>query len=160
MKLIALPDIGFSPFNWKWKYDFTDVDDGAGGTTVTKQVFPDGNVGTTAFDAGLAVINTGFNLITAFDASDAAVNSLLIEVGDGGDTDRLLTQTETALDGTEVLFKMMGAVTAPFAYVVADTIDALFTVAGGATPTLGEVNAGAAEVYLHLFDLNRLEIVL
>ena len=159
MKLITLPTHLGAPFTHKFKFDFTDVDDGAGATTLTKQVFPDAAIAVTGFDAGLTVLDTALNLTTAFDATDAAINSLLAEVGDGGDTDRLLTQTELALDGTEVLFKIMGAVTAPYAYPIADTIDVLFTVAGGASPTLGEINAGAAEIYLALFDLNLLELV-
>jgi len=133
---------------------------GAGATTYTVQIFPDKDVNSNGFAAGLAVLNCGFNLPTAFDFSDAAMNSLLIEVGDGNSTARILTQTETAVDGTEILFKGMGAVTIPYAYPISDTIDALFTGAGGGTPTLGETTSGAAEVYLDLFDLNQLELVI
>jgi hypothetical protein len=121
------------------------------GTTGTIALFP--RTGT--FPAGTRVQFAAINLITAFDASDASVNSLLIEVGDGGDTDRLLTQTELAVDGTEVLFK--AAAGNAYAYPVADTVDALFTVAGGASPTLAEINAGEVEIYFQVSDLNDLE---
>lgn len=116
------------------------------GTTGTLAIYP--RTGT--FPAGYTARFAGLELITAFDASDAAINSLLIEVGDGGDTDRLLVQTEIAVDGTEILFRTSAANTQPYAYLVADTIDALFTVAGGASPTLAEINAGEVHLYLHI----------
>lgn len=121
------------------------------GTTGTIALFPR----TSTFPAGTTVELARINLITAFDASDASVNSLLLEVGDGGDTDRLLTQTELAVDGTEVLFKASAGLA--YAYPVADTVDALFTVAGGASPTLAEINAGEVEIYFRVSDLNDLE---
>jgi len=113
------------------------------GTTGTLAIFPK----TGTLPAGTTARFAGLELITAFDASDASVNSLLVEVGDGGDTDRLLTQTEIAVDGTEVLFKTSALM---YQYLVADTIDALFTVAGGASPTLAEINAGEVHLYLHV----------
>jgi hypothetical protein len=110
------------------------------------------------FGAGMFVEVIAHNLITAFDSSaDASINSLLAEVGDGGDTDRLLTQTEVALDGTEVLFKAGTGI--GMAYSVADTVDVTFTVAGGASPTLAEIDSGEMELYLRVFNLNDFEIV-
>ena len=116
------------------------------GTTGTIAIFPK----TGTFPAGTTARFAGLELITAFDASDASINSLLVEVGDGSDTDRLLTQTETAVDGTEILWKTSAASTQPYSYLVADTIDALFTVAGGASPLLNEINAGEVHLYLHI----------
>lgn len=121
------------------------------GTTGTIALFP--RTGT--FPAGTRVQFAAINLITPFDASDASINSLLIEVGDGGDTDRLLTQTQLAVDGTEILFASSAGLA--YAYPVADTVDALFTVAGGASPTLAEINAGEVEIYFRVSDLNDLE---
>jgi hypothetical protein len=155
MNHIRLPDGIGAPFNWKITYDFTDVDNGAGNTTLSSQVFPEG---TGTCPAGTCFLEAGLNLTTAFDASDAAINSLLIEIGDT-DTDRALTQTETAVDGTEILFKVSAASTMPFAFTTADGLDALWTVAGGANPTLAEITSGAAEIYLLVWDLNLLEAV-
>lgn len=130
--------------------DYADVAALGSGTTGTIALFPR----TSTFPAGTVVRFAGINLKTAFDASDASVNSLLIEVGDGGDTDRLLGQTELAVDNTEILFK---ASTGMYAYAAADTVDALFTVAGGASPTLAEITSGEVEIYLHVTDCNDLE---
>ncbi len=116
------------------------------GTTGTIAIFPK----TGTFPAGTTARFAELELITAFDASDSGINSLFVEVGDGSDTDRLLTQTEIAVDGTEILFKASAATTQPYSYLVADTIDALFTVAGGGTPTLAEINAGEVHLYLHV----------
>jgi hypothetical protein len=135
--------------------DAADVAALGSGTTGTLAIFP----ATGTFPAGTTARFAGLNLKTPFDFSDAAINSLLIEVGDGGDTDRLLTQTQTALDGTEILYKVEGAVTQPYAYLVADTIDVLFTVAGGASPTLAETTVGEVEIYLHITSLRRVENV-
>jgi len=108
---------------------------------------------------GLVVLQCALNLITAFDASDASINSLLAEVGDDGDTDRFLSQTECAVDGTEVLAKVMpnSVDTMPYAYLVANAIDIKFTVAGGGSPLLSELTSGEVEVYLQVCDLNQFE---
>jgi len=115
------------------------------------QIFPEsGN-----FVAGTAFRFCGFNLRTAFDASDAAINSLLIELGDGTDPDRVLAQTQIAVDGTEILSATSNLA---YAYPAADTLDAKFTCAGGASPLLSEFTSGEIEIYLHvsvLTDLNR-----
>lgn len=135
--------------------DYADVAALGASTTGTIAILPSSGT----FPAGIRAMMVAVNLITAFDASDASINSLLIEVGDGGDTDRLLTQTELASDGTEVLFKASAASTQPYAYEAADTIDAKFTVAGGGTPTLAEITSGKVEIYLWIDDLNILENV-
>lgn len=135
--------------------DYADVAALGAGTSGTIAIFP--RSGT--FAAGTTFRFAGLNLTTTFDASDTSINSLLIEIGDGSDTDRLLTQTELAVDGTEILFKVEGAVTQPYSYLVADTVDAKFTVAGGASPTLAEITSGQVEIYFHVSDLNDLERV-
>ena len=152
MKLIALSptDARYKLATHKVVITFTDVAALGSGTTGTLALFPF----TGTFPAGTTVRFAGLNLKTAFDASDASINSLLVEVGDGGDTDRLLTQTELAVDGTEVLFKASALM---YSYPIADTVDALFTVAGGASPTLAEITSGEVELYLHITDVNRLE---
>lgn len=125
--------------------DHTDVAALGSGTSAALAIFP--RTGT--FPAGTQVRFCGFKLNTAFDASDASINSLLIELGDGGDPDRLLAQTQIAVDGTEILNATSNLA---YAYAAADTLDATFTVAGGASPTLAEINAGEVEIYLHVTD--------
>lgn len=109
------------------------------------------------FPAGTTARFAGLNLTTAFDFSDAAINSCTITVGDGGDADRLLTSTQLAVDGSEVLFKVEAATTQPYSYVAADTIDATILVGGGGSPLASECTAGVVELYLHITDLNDLE---
>lgn len=106
--------------------------------------------------AGTAVLGAGFKLVTPFDFSDAAINACGVEVGDGSDPNRFIVSTETALDGTEIDFWVTANTTAtlPYAYNAADTIDALFTVAGGASPDTGEATAGEIHIFLRLADLN------
>jgi hypothetical protein len=147
------PITGNPLFNYKAKIGHADVAALGGGTTGTIALYPESGNG----PAGMYVSRCALNLLTAFDASDAAINSLLIEVGDGGSTARLLAQTEIAADGTEILDKEGTAASAGYAYVAADTIDAKFTVAGGANPTLAEINAGEVEIYLQVIDLNQFE---
>jgi hypothetical protein len=102
------------------------------------------------FPAGTVARFAGMKLVTAFDSSDAAINSLTIQIGDGGTANRLLTATELHVDGTEVLYKVEGAVTQPYAYLVADAIDATLTAAGGGSPTLAETTLGEVHLYLYL----------
>jgi len=135
------------------KVVLTYADLTAAATTQTIQIFPtSGNV-----PVGTVVRFAGSNLTTAFDFSDASINSLLLEVGDDGDTDRFLTQTEIAADGTEIIYKTTAASSQPYAYNTANAIDAFLTVAGGGSPLLNEATSGVVEIYLHITDLNDLE---
>jgi len=153
MKLIQLSptDAIFNLATHKVIIGHADVAALGSGTTGTLAIFPASGT----FPAGTTARFAGLNLKTAFDASDADVNSLTVQIGDT-DTDRLLTATQIAVDGTEILYKVEGAVTQPYAYLTADTIDALFTIAGGASPTLAEVTSGEVEIYLHITTLNSL----
>lgn len=119
--------------------------------TQTTQIFPSGS-GT--FAAGTTARFAGLKLNTAFDFSDSAINSLLVEVGDGGDTDRLLTQTEIAADGSYVSNKTSAASTQPYAYDAADGIDAKFTAAGGGSPLCSEATSGSVSLFLHISSLS------
>jgi hypothetical protein len=132
--------------------DYNDVLALGASATGTVAIIPSSGT----FAIGTRARFAGMSLPTAFDFSDSAINSLLVEIGDGGDTDRLLTQTEIAADGSYVTDKLMGAVTAPYAYVAADTIDAKFTAAGGASPTLAECTSGEVEIYLFVEDGRKL----
>ena len=106
---------------------------------------------------GMAARFAGLRLVTAFDFSDTGITSLLVEVGDGGDTDRLLGQTELAADGTEILYYLEGKITQPYAYAAADTIDVKFTCANGGTPLLSECTSGEVEILLYLEDRSKLK---
>lgn len=154
MKTIPLPieTVALTGYTHKAILDYTDIAALGASTTGTIPLFP--IAGT--FEAGLTCQRCALNLITAFDFSDAGINSLLIEIGDGNSTARLCAQTQIAVDGTEILFFASGNT---YAYPIADSIDAKFTCAGGGSPTLAEANAGQIEVYLRLVDLNDLEVV-
>lgn len=146
-------------YNYKWIIKAADLvaATGASGTSVTLQLFPFTSGET--FPAGTCVHRAAFNLITAFDASDASINSLLGELGDGTDPNRFVGQTQLAVDGTEILFDAGAVSTRPYAYLAADTLDFKVTVAGGGDPTVEELNAGEIEVYAFITDLNALESV-
>jgi hypothetical protein len=128
------------------------------GATLTLQLFPAqtpsqfaaGTAPTGTNPVGLIARFAGMHLVTAFDFSDSSINSLLAEIGDGGDTDRLMTQKQLAVDGTEVLEWAEAATTQPYAYPIVDTIDLLLTAAGGGDPTVQEATSGEVEFYLHL----------
>lgn len=147
-------------FSHKVIIDFAAIALGGANTTLTVQLVPGSTLnvtvpGTGTFPAGMTCLRVAINLITAFDFSDAAINSLLLEIGDGGSTARYMAQTEIAVDGTEVPFKVGQT---GFSYLVADGIDAKFTVAGGASPTMAECTSGKVEIYLSLVDLNDLAV--
>lgn len=135
--------------------DFTAAA-GASDTVATVQIYPE--TAGTAFPIGTAVTRCAMKLVTAFDASDAAINSLALTVGDGGDVDRFLDSTELAVDGTEITFKASKVTTFPHAYTAADGIDAQVTVAGGASPLIDELTSGEVEIYLAIVDLNALAV--
>lgn len=117
----------------------------AAAATGTIQLFPFTSGKT--MPIGTVVGFVSARLVTAFDFSDTSINSCLLEIGDS-DTDRLLTQTELAADGSSVSNKISAASTQPYAYVAADTVDALFTVSGGGSPLVTEATAGEVHIYL------------
>jgi len=123
----------------------TDITGFGAGTTGTVQILPTSGT----FPAGSTVRFSGLYLPTPFTFSDGSINSLLVEIGDGTVTNRHLTQTQIASAGTPVTQK---AANSAYAYTAADSIKALFTVAGGASPTLGEATAGEVHILLHITD--------
>lgn len=129
--------------------DFTSSDTG---TTKTIQIFPSDTSAT--FDAGFLVKDAAMILTTSFDSTaDSSINSLLVEIGDGSDPNRILGQFELAEDGTEIDYGVRAS-TAPYVYLSADTLDVKFTVAGGASPTIAEVDSGKVRFLLNIEDLN------
>ena len=129
---------------------------GAGTTTA--------NIAILDVAVGDSVADCAYNLTTAFDASDASINSLTLIVGDDGDTDRFMpvTTPQLAVDGTEILYfhSLAGGApatsTMPFAYTTANTVDALFAVAGGASPTMAELTSGSVDILLKVVNLSKL----
>jgi hypothetical protein len=115
--------------------------------------------------AGDLVREAGYVLTTAFTDSDASLNSITLAVGDGGSTGRFgpAGASQLAADGTEIIyFCSLGGGTAatstcPFAYNTTDTVDALFTVAGGGDPTCAELTAGSVSIYLNVVSMADLE---
>jgi hypothetical protein len=128
-------------------------------TTVTIPIYPEPSAALVGVNgpAGMCCRKAAVLLDTAFDASDASINSLLLEIGDGGSTARFFPQTEMAVDGTEVLYFESKATTMPYAYLVADTIDVKFTVAGGGSPTIDELTSGVLYIFLAIVNLNELK---
>lgn len=91
-----------------------------------------------------------FELLVPFqDTADAANNTNTVEIGDGGDTDRLLTATQVNVNGTEV-YNKSGTGT-KFVSTSDDTIDATF-----AAPTTGKtllaLNRGLLRLYFRISD--------
>ena len=155
MKIITLPAMTREQLGFTHKILVTYSDIAAlAADSATLQLFPASGA---TFPAGTVIGKCAINLTTAFNSSDAAINSLLCKIGDGGDDDRFMTSTELHADGTEILYKIFAGTTAPYAYLDADTVDAVFTVAGGASPLLSETNAGALEIYLQVLTLDDLE---
>lgn len=146
MKLIALSPTDALHHQATHKVVIEAVDVAALGANASGAIpiFPESGT----FPPGTLIRFANGVLTTPFDFSDAGITSLLVELGDGGDPDRLLAQTQIAVDGTEVLnFTSAGLA---HAYPVADTLDATFTCANGGTPTLAECNAGRLELYFHV----------
>ncbi len=127
-----------------------------------------GTTGTTAvvviadLVAGDVVSDRIASVVTeAWTDSDASLNSVIIRVGET-DTDRFLVDTEIGEDGTEVdYFHALGGSTgatstAPLAFSTTDTLDCLFTVAGGANPTCAELTAGKVVILFTLFNISKI----
>jgi hypothetical protein len=142
-------------FTHKFNVTYSDLVTAAasgGVTNVTIQLHPSG---TTTVPVGTTVERAAFRLVTAFDFSDSGITSLLMEVGDGGDTDRFIPQKEVAVDGTEILwFETSQATgTLPYSYLTADGIDVKFTAANGGSPTIDETTSGEVDIYLRIVDM-------
>ncbi len=104
-----------------------------------------------ALKAGDVIRDVAFGLQTAFqDTADAAYNSLSFTVGDDGSANRFLTATETNLNGTEITYKA-GTQTAGYAYLVADTLDVIFTSTLG--KALSALNVGKLYIWVNLVRL-------
>jgi len=101
---------------------------------------------------GATVRFAQFQLVTPFDSSDDAdIAGVGMEIGDDGAAARFLTSTELAADGTYISYYAEPVATKhPYAYATANAVDAKFTITGGASPTLAEIDSGEVVVYLHV----------
>lgn len=96
------------------------------------------------FPAGTKVYNAAFKISSNTWAA-TSMTSLTITIGDGGSATRFLASTEILLANTEVVHFSNVAATAPYTYLVADTVDLFFTPTGANTSAL---TAGEIEIYL------------
>lgn len=82
------------------------------------------------------------------DTATAGTDSTLVEIGDDGDTDRLLTSTQLNRNGTEV-YQKAGTGT-KHVFSADNTVDALFTPKTGTT--LASLNKGLLRLYFKKYD--------
>ena len=104
--------------------------------------------------AGAVVANAAFRLVTGFqDLDDNAFNGVTVVVGDGGSTARFIGSTQVCEDGSEVDFWATSAATStqPYAYLVADTVDAIFS--SMAAKNLAALDAGEMHIFLRVAPL-------
>ena len=89
------------------------------------------------------------DLITPFkDASDSALNTTTLIVGDDGDTDGLLASQELNENGTEVLMKAGTGTLHVFA--ADDTVDATF--GSMSAKSLVNIDVGEVDIYLKVIN--------
>lgn len=97
----------------------------------------------------------GSHLVTPFVFSDGAMTGLTVTVGDAGSNNRHLASQQLATVGTPVTDQLGTA--GEYLYTAATQVNAYFTGAGGASPTLAEATAGKVEIAYALLptDLTR-----
>lgn len=98
------------------------------------------------------VADAAFNLVEAFeDASDTAYNSTTLIVGDDGNDDRYIASAELNDNGSEILAGPGVNTTARYAYVAANTIDAIF--GSMAAKSLSDIDTGKLDIFLKIVRL-------
>lgn len=101
--------------------------------------------------AGQMVEVIGGKLVTAFkDASDAALNSTVVSVGDGADPNHYLASWQVNENGTEASYFLGTGVRG--IYTAADTIDVLVESMVG--KSLSNIDTGELVLYLAVTDLS------
>jgi hypothetical protein len=149
MKLMRLPfeTTALTGYTHKAIVTYADVVTYAGTTTSTVPLL--------SVRVGDVVEKCAYRLVTAFDFSDAGITSCTMSVGDDGSVGRYC-DAATAQVALEILYYAGNAVAtplAPYAYIVANTVDAVFTVANGGSPLCSETTAGEVEIYLAVSNL-------
>jgi hypothetical protein len=148
MKLIPLPfeTRATTGYTHKAIVTFADLVAYSGGSTTSVVPLLNARVGD-------VVEAAAFALVTAFDFSDTGIDSCTMAVGDDGSTGRFIDAQQLAVDGTEITYYAGNAVATPlmpYAYKVANAIDALFTVATGGSPLTSEATVGEVHIYLRV----------
>lgn len=131
-------------------------------TTITYEDLTDADTSQTLtalnVDAGQTVMHVGARLETAFNDS-GSMTSLSLEVGDGGDVDRFLGNNnggtpnaeDLHVDQTEITTVIdTGQGSVPYNYTSDDTVDAIFTSAGG---NLNTLTAGKVHIYFEVREM-------
>ncbi len=152
---LSIEEMARSGFTHRCRIPYSTVAAVGGAATTATVAVLDVAVGDVVNDRCAYVITE------SWDASDASLNSITISVGDDGDVDRYMpvTTPQLAEDGTEVdYFVSLGGSTpatstAPFVYTTANTVDVLFTVAGGGSPLCSELTSGSVDVFLSVYSL-------
>jgi len=98
------------------------------------------------------VQDVAFNLVEAFENSaDTAYNTTTLIVGDGGDTARYIASAELNDNGSEILAGPGVNAKCRYAYVTADTIDAIF--GSMAAKSLSSLDTGKLDIFLKISKL-------
>lgn len=143
---LTVQDQALTGFTHVVKITYADLTDTAA-LTKTIAIVPES--GTNAI--GAYVLRAGFQLKTSF--TGGATTALTLQVGDGGDTDRFIPAKSLHADATPVTnwITANATDTLPYAYVAADTIDALFTATDA---NLTALTAGEVWVFLQVGGLS------
>ena len=112
----------------------------------------------TAFPKGARLLGAWTNTTEIFDASDAGINSFLVSIGsdNGNDVDSMLTACNVGAlgDSSENVGDALTFTATAKNLAMTEISDgttkatATLTVAGGGSPTVGELTAGAATVHV------------
>jgi hypothetical protein len=114
---------------------------------------------------GDVISKAAYRLVTAFDFSDAGINSCVMAVGDEIEQSRCIDSdtAQLAVDATEILYYAGNAVPTPlmpYAYLVANAIDAVFAISGGGSALMTETTSGEVEIFLAIANLVDLRTVI
>ena len=141
--------------------DYTDVAGlGANTTGAALSVVPAttsgaipaaGTSGTDTVPIGTMVSLVAVVLETNFVSATAA--GLTVKVGDGGDDDRYKTAVQLQSGQTPISHIVGTIATNSYAYLAADTVDAIFV---STTANLNTFTAGKVHLYFAVADLNQL----
>lgn len=144
---LSLEEQAASGYNKKVVITHADLTESTVNTAQTIELF--------SVPAYTVVDSCAFKLVTPFeDASDNALNTTTLIVGDGGSTARFSPSKELNVNGTEILAWATANATdtLPYAYVSADTIDAIF--GSMADKALSDVDVGEVHIYLGVRTLD------
>lgn len=102
--------------------------------------------------AGTVVKSCAYYMPTAFeDASDNALNTTTLIVGDAGDADRFIDSTELNKNGTEIIASSSNPSKVPYAYAASTAVVAKF--GSMAAKKLSDVDTGEIRIFLETSDL-------